>query len=372
MMGITTSIVLTLMQNFECKASIEDTSGGGDIQDFSDDSLRTLQGPFEPILPGVFTGKTKPRLVFAAEPYWAPYVFVNPHTGLIEGLTVDMVGGMGKLCDFDFALSETLWTECWSDEEVGRGLLNGDFHACMAYAHTRGARDRQMDFSHAFLRDNSKSTGLLVRLNEDGTPEIDGYHDLAGKKIVHINGWAPTKDGMGFVVNSCTGEGFLNYTMVPSSLELPNDDALSKLLDGTVDAMWVFVDQDENYKNAGCVQKNPNKTSMFPEWDCAKWAGFGKKFAFIHTGMAGHAINGTSLAVFKKGSGLNEMINPCMDRYMHTKEYYEVCAKHGLAAECYPNAFFPTEYFASVTPVWDIPTKDLPTTCASGYCPCPS
>mmetsp|Transcript_1747 Transcript_1747/g.3223 ORF Transcript_1747/g.3223 Transcript_1747/m.3223 type:complete len:95 (-) Transcript_1747:1503-1787(-) len=55
MMGITTSIVLTLMQNFECKASIEDTSGGGDIQDFSDDSLRTLQGPFEPILPGALS-----------------------------------------------------------------------------------------------------------------------------------------------------------------------------------------------------------------------------------------------------------------------------------------------------------------------------
>lgn len=90
------------------------------------------------------------------------------------------------------------------------------------------------------------------------------------------------------------------------------------------DAMWLHADQDEDYKTAGCIPKNPNKTSSYLDWDCAKWAGFGTKFAFIQTGMSGHAVNGTTLAVFKKGSGLDEIINPCIDRYMRSKEYYEV------------------------------------------------
>lgn len=94
--------------------------------------------------------------------------------------------------------------------------------------------------------------------------------------------------------------------------------------DSAADAMWVYVDQSEHYKNAGCIAGNPNKTSSFPDWDCAKWAGFGTKFAYIQTGLHSHAYNGTTLAMSKKGSGLNEIVNPCMERYMRTKEYYEV------------------------------------------------
>lgn len=192
-------------------------------------------------LTGTMAGTTKPRLVFAAQPNWAPYVFINPQTGIIEGVAVDIVRGMGEMCNFDISIMQTEWSECWADDAVGRGLLNGDFHACMTYVHSRGSRDRHMDFSHAILKGNSLSTGLLVRLKPDGTPEIDGNDNLANKKIVYTSGWAPSKDGIGFVVNSCTGERFANYTMVPSSLTLPNDDALSKLLDGSVGAM-AFVE----------------------------------------------------------------------------------------------------------------------------------
>lgn len=75
---------------------------------------------------------------------------------------------------------------------------------------------------------------------------------------------------------------------------------------------------------AGCIADDPNKKSASPEWDCAKWAGLGKKFAFIHTGQFGHSVNGSTLTISKKGSGLVDIINPCMNRFMQTEEYYKV------------------------------------------------
>lgn len=91
------------------------------------------------------------------------------------------------------------------------------------------------------------------------------------------------------------------------------------------DAMWVYVDFGENFKFAGCIENYPDKKSMSPDWDCAKWAGFGTNFAFIHTGQFGHSFNGSTLAMSKKGSGLMDIINPCMTRFMQTEDYYKVC-----------------------------------------------
>lgn len=112
------------------------------------------------------------------------------------------------------------------------------------------------------------------------------------------------------------------------------------------DAMWVYVDQGENYKNAGCIVHDPVKRSTSLDWDCAKWAGFGKKFAFVQTGQLGHAINGTTLAVSKKGSSLNDIINPCMDRFMQTEEYYKVRAQYVEGSS--RNKMFMTWYMATV------------------------
>lgn len=90
------------------------------------------------------------------------------------------------------------------------------------------------------------------------------------------------------------------------------------------DAMFVYMDQGENYFNAGCIASDPGKKSSSPEWDCAKWAGFGTKFAFVQSGQYGHSVNGTTLSVSKKGSGLEDIVDPCLDRFMRTEEYYKV------------------------------------------------
>mmetsp|Transcript_6086 Transcript_6086/g.11639 ORF Transcript_6086/g.11639 Transcript_6086/m.11639 type:complete len:402 (-) Transcript_6086:246-1451(-) len=366
--GITILISVTAMQDFKCRM-LNDTSIAEAAVDTELMFLGILQDQFEPILPGIMPGKTRPKLVLAAEPTWAPYAYINPQQYTMEGIAVDFAKGMSELCDLDVEITETKWTECWTDQVVGRGILNGHYHGCMTYTYTKGTRDRQLDFSHAFLK-NDKFAGLLVRLADDGTPEIDGNHNLAGKKVVNVNGWAPTEDALGFVLNACTGERFEGYEMVTSSTQLPNDDALAKLLDGTVDAMFVYMDQGENYMNAGCIADVPDKTSSSPEWDCAKWAQFGKKFAFVQSGLFGHSVNGTTLTISKKGSGVSDIVNPCMERFMRTEEYYKVCSRHGMELLCYPNAHFPDEYFSDILPAWETATNI--TQCQDGYCPCPS
>ena len=76
------------------------------------------------------------------------------------------------------------------------------------------------------------------------------------------------------------------------------------------------------------------------EWNCDLWGRFGTEFAYIQTGMVEHAIDGTTLSISKKGSGLNEILNPCLDAFMETEEYYEICKDYGFEADCYPNEFF--------------------------------
>lgn len=125
--------------------------------------------------------------------------------------------------------------------------------------------------------------------------------------------------------------------MVRACIEIENHPQLMDMLQGA-DAMWVYADQSENYRQAGCDPSDPARESRFTEWDCAKWAGFGKTFAYIHTGMFGHAVNGTTLTMSKKGSGIPALINPCMERYMRTEEYYKVhlvyCQSPGPLLSC--------------------------------------
>lgn len=69
---------------------------------------------------------------------------------------------------------------------------------------------------------------------------------------------------------------------------------------------------------------------------------FGKAngFAYIHVGMMDHAINGTTLVMSRKGSGLNEIVNPCIQKFMKTKEYHDICKDFKLADQCFANDHF--------------------------------
>lgn len=114
---------------------------------------------------------------------------------------------------------QTDWTDCWgSGGTIGLGLAQGHYHGCMSYTHTRGMRNRFVEFTHGILNVN-KPAGLLVRLRSDGKPEVSSYHDLSGLTVVDVARWAPTEDGLAFVNNDCTGGKFDGWTMVTTPEE---------------------------------------------------------------------------------------------------------------------------------------------------------
>merc|ERR1712151_949324 len=112
------------------------------------------------------------------------------------------------------------------------------------------------------------------------------------------------------------------------------------LLDGRADAMFLYADQAYHYQCNEAVQDDGNE-SVQNDWNCSLWEGLGTKFAYVQTGQYGYMINGTTLAMAKKGSGVTDTLNPCLAKFMQTKEYFHICVKHDLTGSCYRNEFFP-------------------------------
>lgn len=330
-------------------------------------------------------GKT--HLVFAADINYPPYAYLaTPPEGYFEitGFGHDFAVGMADVCDYggkkySVSVVQTDWANCWDSGKIGQGLMNGWHHGCMTYTHTAGQRNRFIEFSHAILKVN-KPAGLLVRL-QGGKPTISPMDtDLGGKKVADVKGWAPTDDGLAFVQNKCYKEKkqFTNYEMItpkdkyisktsntgsPVGTEFTNENdiPLAMLLDGEVDAVWIYSDQAYYYD---CT-KNPDADHQHT---CSMWAKFKTDFAYIQTGLYGHAINGTTLMMTRKGAGVADIVNPCIHQYMQTKEYYDICKKYKLEEVCYRNEYFPEEN--KVLKPFEMDTKDLSTACSDGYCPC--
>ncbi|CAK8990447.1 unnamed protein product [Durusdinium trenchii] len=326
--------------------------------------LASSCGPKEPPLPGVMGGKDKPHIILGQDIDWPPYAYlgVPPESDFdVAGIGHDIAHGLKEVCDIDITTGEIRWADCWDNGAIGAGLAAGEVHGCMTYTHTHGARTRWMEFSDGILS-NNKPAGLLVRL-ENGQPTITGASDLNGKKVVDVIGWAPTADTLALVENKCSKSRFTGFTIVAPTVSTgnANQDALTTLMNGDADAMWVYADQAKNYQ---CTD------GMTPNWDCTMWAGFGTTFAYIQTGLFGHAKGGTTLAMSKKGSGLASILNPCIALFKETKSYYDICVKHDMVASCFQNSHFPAG--DNTTLVYETPTDQLTTTCAQGYCPCPA
>lgn len=199
---------------------------------------------------------------------------------------------------------------------------------------------------------------------------------MAGVTVGDVRNWAPTSDGLAYGSNTCTGQAFkvdlkAVKQFLPDAKDKKvgklgeNDVALRALLSGKADVLWITADHAKKYADA-CL-KDPVQV-----WDCKLWSRFGKAggFAYIHTGIHDHAKNGTTLTMSKRGSGVPEIVNPAMDEFMQTEEYYEICKKHDLVHVCYSNEYFPAADPPEAQP-HDLATKDLQTTCSDGFCPCP-
>ena len=86
-----------------------------------------------------------------------------------------------------------------------------------------------------------------------------------------------------------------------------NDHAMSLLLDGTADAVWIYADQGYKFN---CQTARERETNI--NWDCNIWDKFGTDFAYIHTGFMDQNVNGTTMTMSRMGSGLNDIVNPCL------------------------------------------------------------
>jgi hypothetical protein len=286
---------------------------------------------------------------------------------------------MGSVCGLDVTMVQTNWKNCWDangykegSPGTGKGLLEGWFHGCATYTHAQGVRNRFMEFTDSIL-DANKPAGLLTLLDADGKPNVDGLSDLAGKTVVDVGGWVPTADGLMYVENKCTGKGYAPKCTTPGGSDCytlvvgdGNDKAMQMLRSGEADAMFVYADQAYNYE---CDENGKTHSGAIPTWDCSLWAGFGKEYAYVQTGQFGHAINGTTLAISKKGSGLSDLLNPCIQKFLQTKWYYSLCCKHGFQATCYKNQSFPQE--DDKKKPYMIPTNEQSSGCENGYCSCP-
>lgn len=310
----------------------------------------------------------RPKLILAQDINWPPYAYLSSEPGAdteVAGFGNDMAMAIGDECGIEIAVMQTDWRSCWENGTIGKDLMDGAFHACLAYVHT-AERSRSAEFSKSILK-KGKPLGLLSRLGEDGAPLISPTADLAGLKVVSPRDWAPTQEGLNGTLNTCTGQPFNGFTWVSPS-EPGVDAALAMLLNGDADAMWVDADLAHHYQCNG----HDGSIQAVIRWDCSlgnsmSWASFGTKFAYIHTGLSGNFVDGVSLTMAKKGSGISELVDPCLEKFMTSKSYYELCEQYKLSSVCQRNKYFP----AAKQQSWELPTRSLTTTCREGYCPCP-
>jgi hypothetical protein len=325
-----------------------------------------LQREADPPIPGVLQGKTYPHILLGMAPDYPPYTkwdtSIKPKK--LSGFNYDFGMLMKPICgiDVDFVLAP--WTGCWTTsphsygtEYVGADIWNGNVHGCTAYTHTVGEREYSLEFT-ASLLGNLKTAGILTRL-ENGKPVVSplttNYSDI---KLGDVTGWAPTADTFTFNQNECVS-GSPQF-IPPATILTPGDDgnkpAIDKLLDGTFDALYIYADQLANGLNSNA--------------DYA--AGFGQTFAYIHTGLNDWSINGTTLAISKRGSGLKDVLDPCIAKVAATKNYTTLCEHYfpDSTSSCIQNAY--SSGGTGTTAFYDVKmtARTDSNTCSDGYCKC--
>lgn len=97
---------------------------------------------------------------------------------------------------------------------------------------------------------------------------------------------------------------------------------------------------------------------------CKLWKLMGSQFAFVQSGIYDYAINGTTLAWSKKGSGINDILNPCIEKFMQSMEYQTGFGQREW--EEYKNLGFNGQYAPNYM------KKRPETSCqnSGGYCDC--
>jgi hypothetical protein len=333
----------------------------------------------EPPLPGIMPGKSAAKVLLGFD-IWAPMVEVDPaDSSKLSGFGPEFVYLMNDMCPtLDIHLVHDAWDRMWSDtfdaaadatvSRLGEGTAQGYYHAGATYTHIKGTRNRMGEFGWAITKPSDQPVGVITRL-ESGRPVISSSESLGGQRVVDVAGYAPTEDTIDDVFNHCASPPTPLATAdepvewVPAGA-IGNFAAMAALKEKRADAMYVYADQAQN-----CIASCANGFSACTDTECRNWDGLGEEYAYIHTGLKTN-FNGTTIAFSKKGSGIHDVINPCIQKVMETEQYFHLCKKFNHLAGCYANQFF--EGGTADTKVWDNNHKERTDsyTCADGYCTC--
>jgi hypothetical protein len=185
--------------------------------------------------------------------------------------------------------------------------------------------------------------------------------DYTGVKLGDVTGWAPTPDDFAFNKNYCVN-GAPNFFISGGGKPQPaggdgNIPAITALKDGTFDALYIYADQVYQFLQSD----DPNLRALAD--------GFGTEYAFIQFGLEDWTVNGTTLTISKRGSGLGEVVNPCIKKVSMTQNYTTLCEKYFPASQCIQNQY---STGSSVDQFFDnrMNARTDNNNCASGYCTC--
>jgi hypothetical protein len=346
----------------------------------------TCEGfPQEPIIPGMMPGTTHPRILLGIDVDYPPYAtLVYPgeyaNDTIVGGFGPDIAKALEGVCDIEVTTIQAGWAECWTDGHIGDSLLAGYYHGCQTYTHTIGARNRYMEFSTPIL-DLNKECGFIAMLDDDGNPVVSPTSDLSEYVVVDVTGWAPTADTVSVLQNDCNGGAFFKVdelTMLGSGdiescdgdyCTNENDKALKMLMNGQAHAIYIYSDQAYNYMTA-CAEDEATAGV-----DCELWNMLGQPggYAYIHTGMPEYAYGGTTLSMSKKGAGLKQILDPCIDKLIETETYYDICAKWDMTDSCFQTEYFPDRRNRNrrlSDAIYNLPTTGQTDGCSDGYCSC--
>ena len=313
---------------------------------------------------------------------WSPYVYIDDSTQEATGFGIEFVKLMqaseaAECTKLDITMVQDQWGRMWQDSEgdikLGDGTNYGLYHGGMTYTHLKGTRPRMGSFTNAITMASSQPAGLLVKL-VDGKPAVDPSSDLSGETIVDVSGYAPTTDTLSLVQNHCNdpptyfAADSVNW-IIP---EVEGNKAAMEAWKANADSnlMYVYADQAHDCSGAGYTG------------DCEGWEGFGTEYAYLHMGMAA-AQNGTTIAFSKPNSGVNELLNPCIQAVMKTPEYHTICTTPlrpptqmtTNMAVCFPNEYWTAEERAAAEQgiyAYNHGQRPVPAEymCADGYCTC--
>ena len=317
-------------------------------------------------------GRLKVNLMMGGN--YPPYDFLENLPGMPEtqtGFGFEFAEEVCRIGGLDCRFVRDDYENCWTSTNVpGQGLLGDWYQACSTYTNTF-LRQTGVQFGAAFTQ--GRSAGILTRLDPaTGSPVVPPGSNLSGVTVAVVGGWATNAESLRYLVNDCTGELFSGFTTVtPPDANAGPDAAVQALLDGEVDAVYMYASTIEDRSNPAVCALPTCNVDLYANR-------LGSSYAWIHTGIKDYQANGTTLAFTHQGSDLNTVLNPLVQEVIESEFYADLCNKYVVEKgfddiSCFPNQY--TNNTAErIAPGSKTNTERKAEfqVCSSGYCPCPA